>query len=316
MGNQISSGRRGLSSKDRFARCVSVLVLLLAIGPTGCATLRNRNPIDEEVIIARQLSQQGVDARQDGDWTLAEERFRSAIKYCPEDHTARVHFAECLWRRGAADDATKELTKAIELSGGSDVDSIARLGEMLNQMGNKDSAAKLVAHALNVNPKNAQAWKLHASLLHDEGKLDESLAGYHRALVYAPGDAEVLASTAEIYYEANRPHRAVAVLERVFSETEMELAPTRLLHLHGLALAQLERNHEAVHSLLLARNSMGQPSAELLADLAETQIANGQVADATATIDQAFRIASAEDRIRLQELSSTVAALRREQIVR
>ena len=297
-------------------RYTSLLVLLFAIGSSGCATLRNRNPIDEEVIIARQLSQQGVDARQDGDWTLAEERFRSAIKYCPKDHTARVQYAECLWRRGASDDATQELTKAIDLSGGSDVDSIARLGEMLNQMGNKDSSARLVEHALTIDPQNAHAWKLHASLLRDKGELEKALAGYHRALAYAPDDADVLAATAEIYYQANRPHRAVAVLDRVFSETEKELASTRLLRLHGLALAKLERNDEAIQSLTLARNSMQEPTADLLADLAESQLANDQVADAAATIDEAFRIATAGDRIRLQNLQSTVAAINRAQMIR
>ncbi len=297
-------------------RCSQILVLLVSVIAPGCATLRNRNPIDEEVIIARQLSQQGVDARQDGDWTLAEERFRSAIKYCPKDHTARVEYAECLWRRGAADDATKELTKAIELSGGTDVDSIARLGEMLHQMGSKESASRLVDHALTVDPTNSDAWKLHASLLRDKGELDRSLAAYHRALAYAPNDAEVLAATAEIYYAGDRPHRAVAVLERVFSETEMEYAQTRLLHLHGLALAKLKRHDEAVHSLMLARKSVQKPSAGLLADLAESQVANGQVSEAAITIDDAFRVANADDRIRLQELHNVVAAMHREQMLR
>ena len=63
----------GTSSSARLV-VISVAVVVTSIS-NGCASLRNRNPIDEEVIIARQLSQQGVDARQDGDWTLAEDRF-------------------------------------------------------------------------------------------------------------------------------------------------------------------------------------------------------------------------------------------------
>ena len=242
--------------------------------------------------------------------------FRSAIKYCPDDHTARVHYAECLWRRGEADEATQELAKAIDLSGGTDVDSIARLGEMLHQMGNSESAMGLVNRALSVNPKNPMVWKLRGSLLYERGQLNEALAAYHRALVYAPNDAVIQTATAEIYYKANRPHRAVAVLERLFGDAEMEQIPTRTLHLHGLALARLNRSGDAVQSLALARDSAEVPSSELLADLAESQIANDQISDASQTIDDAFRIANASDRVRLAELQNLVVSRRRENVLR
>ncbi|MCA9212584.1 MAG: tetratricopeptide repeat protein [Planctomycetales bacterium] len=263
------------------------------------------------MIIARQLVQQGIDAQTEDDWVVAEERFRSAIKYSPKDHTARVHYAECLWRRGAADDATLELARAIDLSGGTDVDSIARLGQMLKQTGNSASAAKLAQRGLNVDPTNPYAWKLHAELLHESNKLDESLAAYHRALAYAPDDADVRTATAQIYLEANRANRTVAVLERLFRDQGPTAATTEQLHLHGLALAKLQRHDDAIASFQLARQSTDAPSSELYADLAQSQIAVNRLTDAWRSIDDGIRIANSADRGRLEELQRIVVAAQR-----
>jgi tetratricopeptide (TPR) repeat protein len=290
---------------QRIALRISICALVLA---TGCATLRDRNPIDEDVIIARQLSQQGVDARQEGDWSAAEDRFRSAIKYCPEDHTARVHYAECLWRRGASEEAIDELSKAIELSDGNDVDSISRMGEMAQQMGDTDAANKLVVHALGVNPTNAKAWKLKASLLRAAGRDEASLACYHRALSYSPDDKDIQAATAEIYFANDRPDRAVAVLDRVLLDFEPGERRGEVLHMRGLALAQLKRTREAIESLELARDSSTMPSGELLADLGDLQLQSGQLAEARQTIDDAFRIATSRERVRLEKMQGVLAA--------
>ena len=109
----------------------SAYLLLYAVVFAGCASLENRQPIDEDLVIARQLSQQGMDAMLSGNWVAAESRFRNAVRYSPRDHVARGKYAECLWQRGEHERALDQVKRAIDHSDGEDPRLIVTFGEML-----------------------------------------------------------------------------------------------------------------------------------------------------------------------------------------
>ncbi len=109
----------------------------------GCSHLPRRGPVAQDVIIARQLSQQGLDALHKGSLGKAEERFTQAIERCPTNTTARYQLANCLWKRGARQEAIEQLVKAIEMCGSEDVEMMVELGYMWANVGHLDQALEV-----------------------------------------------------------------------------------------------------------------------------------------------------------------------------
>src|ERR1051326_2825708 len=108
-----------------FAAALSCVVIITS----GCRALRGHKVSDENIAAARQLSLQGMDAQQRGQWDRAEILFAAAILKCPSDERARYGYAEALWQRGAWQKAVEHMEEAVRLSG-SDPERLVRLGQM------------------------------------------------------------------------------------------------------------------------------------------------------------------------------------------
>ncbi len=67
----------------------------------GCRSLANRGPVSQSVANCRQLTQQGINAMERGDWKRAESLLSRAVQTSATDAEARRNYAETLWRRGA-----------------------------------------------------------------------------------------------------------------------------------------------------------------------------------------------------------------------
>src|SRR5262245_12501017 len=148
-----------------------IRVLLIAAAvflPTGCRVLRRQQVSDESIAAARQLSLQGLDAQQRGQWERAETLFAAAILKCPSDERARSGYAESLWQRGAREQALEHMEEAARLSA-HDAHRLVRLGQMYGAMGNLARAGHWAELAIGVNPELASAWALRGHVQHDLG---------------------------------------------------------------------------------------------------------------------------------------------------
>jgi tetratricopeptide (TPR) repeat protein len=263
-----------------------VLISLL-IGSPGCRSFRSHKVSDESIAAARQLSLQGIDAQQHGRWDRAETLFAAAILKCPSDERARFGYAESLWQRGATQQAVEHMEEAVRLSG-NDPERLVRLGQMYRDRGDLVRAGRQADAAIAVNGQLAAAWALRGHVLLAQGDSGGALTSFHRALNYEQPLPDVQLAIARIYAQENRPQRVLATLQSLAATYPAGQVPQEVLVQEGLALRALGRHQDAVTALAAAAQ-VGNPSAELLCELARTQMLAGDTTAARQTLTSALQ---------------------------
>ena len=267
-----------------FARWTlwSAVHLGLLIAPLlggGCRALSCKQATDENISVARQLSLQGMGAQQKGRWDQAETLYASAVTRCPTDERARCGYAESLWQRGAHDEAVAHMEEAVRLSG-DDPERLVQLGNMYLSLGQLDRAETFADKAISANRHVAGAWALLGDIHRGRGLTSDALASYHRALSLQEHYPEVQFALTEIYTQQGRPQRAMATLQSLEDDFPPGQIPSNVLYREGLVLRQLGRYQDAAKALTLA-SEKAEPSAEMLNELARTQMLAGDPASAT-----------------------------------
>ncbi len=256
-------------------------VLLLS---AGCAL--NKAKVHDDTLSARQLSLEGIDARQRGQLNRAETLLSQATELCPVDERIRSQYAETLWQSGQQEQAVAHMEKAVRLSGGR-IDFVVRLGEMYLEQGKLDQAAAQADAATQKSPQLAAAWALRGDVLRAQGNSAESLASFHRAMSLQPHYPHAQLAVADIYRHAGRPARALATLRTLADAYPPGETPQQVLLLQGLALKELHR-YDASAKLLVDAAQQGESSPELLLHLAETQWLAGDPVNARLTVQNAL----------------------------
>jgi tetratricopeptide (TPR) repeat protein len=278
---------RSRSARVRFWM-LSALALLPLPGMQGCRTLNCQKPSDETIAQTRQLSLQGKDAQQKGRWDQAETYFSQAVQKSPNDERARCGYAESLWRRGAKDQAITHMVEAVKLSG-DDPERLVQLGHMYLAQNNLPAATRQVDKAIAANKHSASAWALRGNIYRMSGQREEALAAYHRALSYQPHFPEVQVSLSEIYSQSHRPQRALATIQSLADQYPPGSVPANVLYRQGLVLRQLGRNHDAAECLATA-SQQGQPTPEVLCELAQCRLLTGDRANAMLAVRNALQL--------------------------
>ena len=254
---------------------------------TGCRSLRCKKESDETIALTRQLSLQGKDAQQKGQWDRAEAYFAEAVQRSPADERARCGFAESLWQRGAQEQAVTHMVEAVKLSG-DDPERIVQLGQMYLALNNLPAALRQADKALAANKHLPQAWALKADVQRASGQREDALASYHRALSLQPHFPAAQVAVAELYDGSGRPQRALATLQSLSDQYPPGSVPPDVLFRQGLALKQLGRHQDAADSLAAAARI--QPTPELLVELAHCRLLAGDLGSATLANNGALQI--------------------------
>lgn len=267
---------RRSSLKYRLLR----LALACVVGSSclGCRSLRPGQHT-RDLLTARQLSLRGADALQQEKWSDAEALFAEALRHSTADDRAQSGFAEVLWQRQQAGEATRHMLEAAELSGGNP-DYLVRLGQMYLEQNDFEKAAQQADSALQSHRSHAAAWTLKADVLRRQGKLDQAIEHYHRALIHQPDSPLAQIAVAELYRSIGRPQRALATLERLADRRSPEEIPPRAWLLKGQALADLGARAEAIASLREAAMHAAENQSLLLVEVAQAQHLLGDIVDA------------------------------------
>ncbi len=268
-------------------RVLPATLLIASALCTGCRTLRCKTQSDETIAMTRQLSLQGKDAQQKGQWDKAEAYFGDAVQRSPADERARCGYAESLWERGARELAVVHMVEAVKLSG-DDPERLVQLGQMYLAQNNLPAAMRQADRAIAANKHLASAWGLRASVQRASGQQEEALAAYHRALSLQPHYPEAQIAVAEIYNSSARPQRALATLQSLADQYPPGSVPPNVLYRQGLVHKQLGRNQDAADCLAAAAQI--QPSPDLLVELAHARLLVGDLGSATAANNGALQL--------------------------
>jgi Flp pilus assembly protein TadD len=229
-----------------------------------------------------------MDAVDAGNWQSAEEFFAKAVEVCPVDERVQSRYAEALWRRGSRKEALDHMQEAVRLSG-SEPELVVRLGEMHLQNGDLHQAGQLADRVVDSGRPLASAYRLRGDVRQRQGKLDDALADYHRALGIQSVYPEVQMAIAAVYYHVDRPQRALSTLQSLAGTYPSGEEPVEMLYLQGLACKSLGRHEQALKHLAQAEER-GLQSAELLGNLAEARYLAGDPVAAQATLQRAMEL--------------------------
>ena len=232
--------------------------------------MSGRGAVSERVADCRYYTQQGIAASDRGDGAEAELLLSKAVASCPIDVDARRHYGEALWQRGAWHEAVTQIEHAIGINRRDPLLHV-RAGEMYLALGQGPRAADKADDVLRIDPSHAAGWALRARVNVADGRLNEALADFHRALGYAPDEPRLLLELAELYIRTNEPQRALSTLQPLVDTYAPDEVPRRVRYAQGLVFASLERFDEAADRHREAARR-GPPDAEILFRLAEAEM--------------------------------------------
>ncbi len=259
------------------------------------------------------------------DYASAETIWRSVLDVRPDNPRAHVNLAIALEQRQALDEAISHYRAALE-SGAFSAHVHANFADALRRSGRRGEAMKHLRLAVQVDPTLPAAHVNLGNALLDEGDLDGAIGSYREATRLAPHDhiawfnlgmalrkAGRLGDAAAAFETATRERSDIAEGFYMLGLTELELgrpsdAARRLeqaVALRGDWPAALDRLawiratswdaslRDAREAVALAQRSVGlsmRQNARYLDTLAAALAANGEFAEATATIEEALRL--------------------------
>ncbi len=265
-----------------------VAIGLLFAAATGCGWSSRAIVSKKSLRSCRELSQQGIAAADSDDWQKAESLLAQAVRACPVDPQARLHYAEALCHRGALAEAAAQLNEAVRLAP-PEASLRIRAAELQFALGNVDAARTHVDEAIDLEPQTASAWALRGKIRAGRGEWREALADYHRALGYEPESMQYLLEIAELYRRLGEPQRALVNLQAMIETCAPGQEPPQALYLEGLALAALDRPADAAESFRGAIERGG-GTPELWFRLAEADLAAGRAINAQRSVAQALAL--------------------------
>lgn len=272
----------------------AILCITWVVCQSGCRVLRSRDTRD--LTTARQLSLRGADLLEQRKYSDAESLFIEALRQSPSDERAEWGLAEVLWQGGEREQATLHMARAVELSGSNpdllvrfNPDWSVRLGQMYLELGKVDLASQQAELVLRNHRNNSAAWALKAEGLRLRGDLESAISAYHRALIYRSDWPEVQVAVAELYRMTNRPHRALATIDRLCDQHSGSQLPPRVHLLRGQSLADLGEIDAARLCLRQASPTLPQDQPAVLLELAAMQRQLGDLVEARLCVSRVLR---------------------------
>ena len=245
---------------SRWALAASILV------GAGCAALRQPRP-EERIVAARGLSLRALSASEGGKWEEAKALFEEALETCSIDVQTRRRYAEALWEHGDRQAALTQMHEAVRLSAHTPALLVA-YGRMLLETDQVNEAHRVCRQAVERAPQMADALALLGDIYVSQGKLEDAIEVYHRALRVQPEFPQVRLAIARIDLLRGRPLRCLATLSELQRDLPQGREPDEALWLEGLALKSLGRYHDAVERFA-ALEQRGVGGAELGRELAD-----------------------------------------------
>lgn len=184
----------------------------------------------------------GIDDARKGLVKAAEQEFRQAVTFDPEEHRFHYNLATQLRDLGRYEEAVAECRRAVALRPeGPRYHSL--LADLLRELGREDEALAEYREVIRLDPDSVVTHTSLANLLADLGRRPEALAEYQRALEIEPGYPATHVGLGNFFATAGRREEALTEFRRA-----IDLDPRRPVpHVNlGRILQELGRLDEAL----------------------------------------------------------------------
>jgi TolB-like protein/DNA-binding winged helix-turn-helix (wHTH) protein/Tfp pilus assembly protein PilF len=220
-----------------IAREVGVSIALARPNPPAA---RRPNPEAHEAYL---LGRYYWNRRAQGDWKVAEEHFRRAIRLDPQYALAHAGLAECRVPKGEASAAA---LRAVELEPASAEARVALGWVELYKNLDVPAGGRAFHSAVQLDPNYASAHHSYGEFLGMEGRFEEAIAEKRQAILLDPLSARFRGALAELLALAGQDGAALSEMQSLLG-----LHPDYPLIHRSLAEVHLRkgRYHEAIREL-------------------------------------------------------------------
>lgn len=239
-----------------------------------------------------------------GDEEQAEAAFRRAVKLSPHDVGALYNLGAALNAGHKYAQAKPVLEQAFQKE--RSVAIAYELSMATAGIGDRKGALRILNSMSPPQGQNAAPWlKLIGTLNLSEGNISAALPALEKAIALTPDDQEVAKALTMAFLKANQPDRALALLERQFSDL-----PASLRHLReGTLMASFQHYTEA--RTLFEQAATEDPSSyDAFYNLAVLSLENFQ--DTQRALDSAQQARSIKDTGEIHDLLGDIYESRRQ----
>lgn len=273
-------------------RWKSALSLLLACVPLlacGCQSLQPfAQRTREKIVSAREWANGGLEAFQCGKLEQAKALFTRSTLQRPDDFRVRANLARTLHQSGETSEAIAQMQQAIEQSGG-DPNMLVELGEMYLDAGQLSPANRQAQAAIQINHRNANAWRLKGKVSLARGDNAIALSEFQKAAGFAPEALDIQMDIAATYRAMNQPLKALAAVESLLSRHPVDTQPEAAILAKADLLLELKQHSSAI--AMLQRASREQTNSQaILIRLGTAEVEAGELSQARSTIARGIEL--------------------------
>ncbi|MDR1957536.1 MAG: tetratricopeptide repeat protein [Planctomycetaceae bacterium] len=267
---------------------------------------------------SRDLMLEAASAQERNDLETAETKLAKAVKINENDGDIRSKYAEVLWQHGKKQEAVEQLLIAVKKFP-NDARLFLLLSEQCYEIGNIEMSQVYAGEAIKKSTQENKsmihrAWTILARIQYRQGHYKNSLASYHKALMFSPQNPELLSELAALYESMNHPDRALVSWQKashLYQLSQPDSEPEQIFLGQGNAYMAMGRYHEAAEQFLAAQQRWPNDT-RIYCRLAQAKLALGEIAEARQLTEQAMALAPQDrqildlkNRVELAQLAQT-----------
>ena len=205
---------------------------------------------------AERLSERAGKHATTGNYERAIGILKRVLELAPSMHRARRDLAMAYVEIGDVDNATNHLIEVLRLEPGDAWSWVVLANLYIQKKSDKETGEKFLRKALEIAPNDAWALNSLAALTQEKGNDAEAISLFEKAIASNSKFANAYYGEAIVYYNSKQPEEAVSVLERMFTNAEMQDVRSKPVYdgarrVFGLLQANLaERNQSEVFKLV------------------------------------------------------------------
>ena len=273
----------------------SVIALFGSLLGAGCA--HQQPTVTARSQTAERLSAEARQAKVRGDSQSAEHLLTEAVDRNPGDCETRLELSEMLLAHGNSEAAIVHLQKLVDQNP-DDPRSYVGLAEAMYMRRNLTDADRLVAQALELDPRQTRGLLLRGKIEQARGNDDRALRDFHELLGCEPDHVEATMLVARLYLRHGDGRAAAPLLREIVDSPEQDARLRASAQwLLGRCYAQDGRWSDAALALAAGISSRRGTTNDWL-ELADACSRGGDSRQAHAAVEQALRRAPTDTRAR------------------
>lgn len=206
----------------RLKICNGMAALILLWAAAGCASAPR--PVSHDADIG-SVMEAGNASMRNGDYEGAISFYRRALAIDMTDSEAFGNLGVAYYYLERYDDAIREVLQAVVLSPG-EINWRLNLGAIYTRKANHEGAVRAYGTAVDIArelPEESRHQLRNALVglgrsCELAGRYDRALEAYEEALIYAPGDTELLTGVGNVYFRQGRLDEAEASYQRALAQ--------------------------------------------------------------------------------------------------